>query len=165
NFKIELPTLLNGSGVSNLEAFAIIRDADDSFENAFKSVINVLEKIEDLKVPKKPGEFSRGNPKVGVFIMPDNSHPGMLEDLCLKTVKDTEAMECVKQFLDCAKKLENPPKTKDIPKAKVQAFLALMPNVPDSVGRGAQRKAQGKKIWNFDAAELSPLKDFLSQLK
>lgn len=160
NFKKEMPLLKKATGFNDLEAIGIIRDADDSFENAFKSVINVLEKIEDLKVPKKPGEFSQGNPKVGVFIMPDNSHPGMLEDLCLETVKDTEEMKCVKQFLDCAKQLENPPKEKDIPKAQVQTFLAVMPDVPNSVGRGAQ-----KKLWNFDAAELKPLKDFLSQLK
>lgn len=160
NFKKEMPLLKKATGFSDLEAIVIIRDADNSYQSAFESIKGVLEKIEGLQVPNKPGEFSRGNPKVGVFIMPDNSSPGMLEDLCLETVKDKEEMECVKQFIACAKQLKNPPKEKDIPKAQVQAFLAIKPDVPNSVGRGAQ-----KKIWNFDAAELNPLKVFLSQLK
>ncbi len=159
NFKKEMPLLKKATGFNDLEAIGIIRDADDSFENAFKSVNGVL-KENGLQTPKKPGEFSQGNPKVGIFIMPDNSNPGMLEDLCLETVKEAEEMKCVKQFLACAKQLENPPKEKDIPKAQVQSFLAIKSEVPNSVGRGAQ-----KGHWDFDSVKLDPLKVFLSQLK
>jgi hypothetical protein len=158
-FKNKMPALLSITGAGNLEAIAIIRDADDSSENAFKSVIGVL-KQNGLQTPEKPGEFCQGNPKVGVFIMPDNCSPGMLENICLETVKDAEEMECVDRFIDCVNELKKLPKEKDIPKARVQAFLAIKPDVPNSIGRGAQ-----KKHWDFDSAELNPLKDFLSQLK
>lgn len=83
----------------------------------------------------------------------------MLEDLCLETVKDEEGMECVNRFIDCANQLENPPKNKDIPKAKVQAFLAIKPGVFDMVGLGAK-----KKYWDFDSIALKPPKNFLSEL-
>ena len=95
----------------------------------------------------------------GVFIMPDNKNSGMLEDLCLETVKYEKGMECVNRFIICANRLEKPPKEKDIAKAKVQAFLAIMPGVFDKAGLGAQ-----KGYWDFDSAPLEPLKNFLSEL-
>jgi len=157
-FKKKIPVLLRTPGAGNLQAIAIIRDADDSFENAFKSVQGVL-KQNLLPAPKNPGEFTQGNPKVGVFILPDNFSPGMLENICLETVKNAEEMECVDRFIDCTRGLKKLPVEKDIPKARVQTFLAIKPDVPNSIGRGAQ-----KRHWNFDSPGLYPLKNFLSQL-
>ena len=159
NFKMEIPLLTRTTGFSGLEAIAIIRDADVSFTNTFKSVIGVL-KQNGLQTPNSPGEFSQGKPKVGVFIMPNNKSSGALETLCLETVKDAKEMDCVNLFIDCANQLENPPKEKDFDKAKVQAFLAIMPEVPNRLGIGAKRG-----YWDFDSAELAPLKNFLSELK
>jgi hypothetical protein len=158
NFKNSMPTLTRISGFNDLEAIAIVRDADDSCQGAFESVKGVL-KENSLLAPGRPGEFSQGYPKVGIFIMPDNKNSGMLENLCLETVKDKVGMKCVNRFIDCANQLENPPKNKDIAKAKVQAFLAIMPGVFDKVGLGAQ-----KRYWDFDSATLEPLKNFLSEL-
>jgi hypothetical protein len=157
NFRNSLPGLKNTSGFSNLDAFVVIRDADDSFENAFKSVKGVLEENK-FEPPIKAGEFSKGTPKVGIFIMPDNKRKGMLETLCMETVKNEEGMACVNPFIDCAKKLKEPPKTID--KAKALAFLAIKPDAENRVGIGAQ-----KHYWNFDADELKPLIDFLHRLK
>jgi hypothetical protein len=81
----------------------------------------------------------------------------MLENLCLETVRDAEAMACVNQLIDCAKKLEKLPK--NITKARAQVFLALMPDIANSVGRGAQ-----KGHWNFESSKLKPLIEFLYQL-
>jgi hypothetical protein len=158
NFKKNMPTFMKTPGFNDVEAIAIVRDADDSCTSAFQSVEGVLKENSFLP-PGRPGEFSQGNPKVGVFIMPDNVNSGMLEDLCLETVKEKEGMECVNRFIDCANQLENPPKEKDIAKAKVQAFLAIMPGVLDMVGLGAK-----KRYWDFDSATLEPLKNFLSEL-
>jgi hypothetical protein len=158
NFKNSMPILTRIPGFNEVEAIAIVRDADGSCRSAFDSIKGIL-KENGLLPPGKPGKFSQGNPKVGVFIMPDNRNSGMLEDLCLETVKDEEGMECVNRFIECANQLENPPKNKDISKAKVQAFLAIMPGVFDMVGLGAK-----KKYWDFDSATLEPLKNFLWEL-
>lgn len=158
NFKNNMPTLTRIPGFNEVEAIAVVRDADGSCRSAFDSVKGIL-KENGLLPPEKPGKFSQGNPKVGVFIMPDNKKSGMLENLCLKTVKDEEGMECVNLFVDCANQLTNPPKNKDIAKVKVQAFLAIRPGVFDMVGLGAK-----KKYWDFDSAALDPLKKFLSEL-
>jgi hypothetical protein len=125
--------------------------------------VGILEK-EGFTYPKKHGQFSKGNPKVGIFIMPGEAIEGtMLEDLCLKTVENHPAMKCVNEFATCVSTLENRPK--NISKAKVQVFrakvfLAAQPEVVDLVGLGAQ-----KKYWNFDSPSLDELKRFLSNLK
>jgi hypothetical protein len=49
--------------------------------------------------------------------------------------------------------------TEPLTKTKAQAYLALMPEIANSVGRGAQ-----KGYWNFDSSELTPLIHFINQL-
>ncbi len=162
NFKKKIPAFMNRPDFNKVEVLAVILDADKSCENTFKSITGTLKNV-NLQPPKRPGNFSEAKerPKVGVFIMPDNGGKGMLEDLCLKAIKekDREGMECVNKFLECAKKLQNPPEVHKSAKAKVQAFLSIMPEVPNSVGRAAQQKC-----WDFDSEELRPLKDFLHRL-
>lgn len=156
-FKTKLPALVRMSGFSDVEVLAIIRDADNNAKAAFKSIRNILKK-EKLEPPNQVNQFSNGTPKIGIFIMPGNSDAGMLEDLCLKTVKDYPAMACTGSFIDCVLNLENPPN--NIAKAKAQAFLAAMPKLANSVGVGAQ-----KGYWNFESEELTDLKSFIDKLR
>lgn len=156
-FKKRMPAFTVASGFRKLEMIAVIRDADENANDAFKSVTGVLRKI-GLKTPDKPGGYSSGVPMVGVFIMPDNSSGGMLEDLCLDTVKDHEAMNCVDEFIACTKRLKEGPK--NISKAKVQAFLATRSRDVNSLGLGAQMG-----YWNLESEKLQPLINFLNRLK
>ena len=177
NFKNEIPMFVKARGFGRLTKWAVIRDAEESEAiNAFKSARNILEKaLKELNesksldqkikylLPGSPGEFSSGSLPIGIFILPDNSQPGMLEDLCLKTVEDHPAMKCVNDFYGCCKKLKKPPENEA--KSKAEAFLAAMPKAmrktsEDGVGIGAQ-----KKYWNFDSEHLNPLKFFLSHLE
>ena len=87
--------------------------------------------------------------------MPGDFKKGMLEDLCLRTVKDHPALKCAEAFIECALKLNYPPK--NIAKAKAQAFLAVMPEIVSSVGIGAE-----KDYWDFGSDELKNLKIFLN---
>ena len=156
-FKNKLPALVRVSGFSDVEVLAIIRDADNNAEAAFKSIGDIMKK-ERLKPPNQVNQFSDGSPKIGIFIMPGNSDTGMLEDLCLKTVEHHPSMHCVEPFIDCISELENPPN--NITKAKAQAFLAAMPKLANSVGVGAQ-----KGYWNFNSEELTDLKSFINNLR
>lgn len=156
-FKDKLPALVKMSGFSDVEALAVIRDADKDANAAFDSVRHVLTK-EGLEPPARMNRFSDGNPVIGIFIMPGDSDRGMLEDLCLRTVKDHPAMECVNALINCTSRLTNPPKI--TVKAQAQAFLASMPTIVNSVGLGAQ-----KGYWNFDSSELSDLVSFIDNLR
>jgi len=176
NFKNEIPMLVKTRGFDGLKKIAVIRDAEKKEAvNAFKSAKNSLRKaLKELNeskplnqrikylLPDAPGIFSSGSPPIGIFIFPDNSRPGMLEDLCLKTVEDHPAMKCVNGFYDCCQKLKNPPK--NMAKSKAEAFLAAMPRpIRKTAGDGVGLAAQ-KGYWNFDSDHLNPLKFFLSQL-
>lgn len=156
-FKDKLPALVRMSGFSDVEVLAIIRDADNNAAAAFKSISNILKK-EGLKPATEVTQFSEGSPKIGIFIMPGNSDAGMLEDLCLKTVENHPAMDCVQLFANCISELEEAPN--NIVKAKAQAFLAAMPKDVNSVGVGAQ-----KGYWNFNSEELNDLKSFIDNLR
>ncbi len=166
-FPKKFPALLKTSGffapddsplVTHL---GIVRDKDK--DEAFKSISDIVATA-GLKPPTKHSTFSDGNPKVGIFIMPGTKVKGtMLEDLCLKTVENHKAMQCVNEFSSCVSALPTSPK--NISKAKVhvfkaQVFLATQPEIVDSVGLGAQ-----KKYWNFNSPALDELKQFLRNLK
>ncbi len=157
NFKSKLPALVRSSGFSDVQVLAVIRDADADASGAFESIKNILKK-EGLNPPSQMNQFSNGKPTIGIFIMPGNSDTGMLENLCLKTVKNDPAMECVKAFINCVSKLKEPPH--NMPKAEAQAFLAAMPKIANSVGLGAQ-----KGYWNFDSNEIADLKSFINTLR
>jgi len=159
NFKNKLPVILKTPGFSNVKKLAIIRDADKDDTNAFSSIVNILKKVEEkeLTLPKKKSSFSNGNPQIGIYIMPGNSNMGMLEDLCLETVKDHPAMKCVDSFYECVSKLTNPPKIPS--KAKAQAFLAAMPEIKQTVRAGAE-----KSYWDFNSPALDDLKEFINYL-
>ncbi len=166
-FKNKLPALKNVSGFFKADGspfvthLAVVRD--ENSDNAFASVTNILKK-EGFTPPKKHGLFSNANPKIGIFIMPGETVKGtMLEDLCLKTVENHKAMQCVEEFASCVSALPTSPK--NISKTKVhvfkaQVFLAAQPEVVDTVGLGAQ-----KKYWDFESPALEELKQFLSNLK
>src|SRR4030042_4664636 len=102
--------------------------------------------------------FSSDSPKIGIYVMPGSGEQGMLEDLCLKTVKGNPAMKCVDNFFECIRKRKIEPK--NISKAKVQVYLAAMPEIVNCIGLGAQ-----KKYWNFESNELSDIKSFLNNFR
>lgn len=156
-FREKLPALVKSSGFSDVEVFAVVRDADVDAYAAFESVRRILQK-ESSRPPEQMNQFSEGKPVVGVFIMPGDSDEGMLEDLCLRTVKEHPAMACVDGFIDCILQLENHPH--NMTKARAQAFLAAMPQIVNSVGIGAK-----KGYWKFDSDELTDLRSFIERLR
>jgi hypothetical protein len=161
-FKNRLPALpktpgfFGADGSVFVKHLAIVRDNDE--DNAFASIASIVTKT-GLTPPRRHGSFSDGNPHVGIFIMPGEHTGGtMLEDLCLETVTDHPAMECVGLFAECSQGLSEPPRNPS--KAKCQAFLAAQADIANSVGVGAQ-----KGHWNLGSPVLDELKAFLERLR
>ena len=160
NFKNEFPSIKNTPGFKNVKIIAIVMDADENSDGAFESICGTLRRYEKTppimtSPPVIKKEFTQKNPKIGVYIMPDNNSNGALEDLCLKTVEGHDKINCVEYFWKCVSKFDECPKNPS--KAKVQAFLASMPECAEHVGRGAE-----KSYWEFESKELNELKQFLS---
>lgn len=138
-----------------METFAVIRDANGDAKAVFNSIKDILKK-QNLNPPDRVNKFSESVPKIGVFIMPGRSEEGMLEDLCLSTVKDNPIMQCVDVYMDCISKIGVYPKNL----TKAQSFWAAMPKIAKSVGLGAQMG-----YWNFDSEVLVELKAFIENFR
>lgn len=166
-FKDKLPALklrpgfFQADGSSLVTHLVVIRDQNG--DNALSSIKEILKK-EGFTPPDNHGQFSKDHPKVGIFIMPGETVEGtMLEDLCLKTVEDHPAMDCINEFASCVSKLETTPKNISKSKTavfKAQVFLAAQPESVDSVGLAAK-----KHYWNFDSPALDELKHFLKNIE
>ncbi len=138
-------------------SLGVVRDADDSPEGALDSVKSALGAA-GLAVPDATLIPAGRNPRVSIMILPGPGQKGKLEDLCLKSVKDTCPMTCVEEhFQRLQDQCELIPK--DISKAKVEVYLGSQ-EIPDlRLGHAA-----AKGYWPFDHDAFDQLRDFLSQV-
>ena len=92
------------------------------------------------------------------MILPDYNSKGMLEDVCLDAIeKDNDpAIPCVEDFFECLN--HKGLKSKNISKAKVQAFLASREKPGFSIGVAAKRD-----YWPINDA-FNDIEKFLRQL-
>lgn len=161
NFNKVLPELLKLPGYSNIQSFGFVRDADKKkADSAFTSICNILKKC-NLPIPTEQ-KFVKQTDKIriAVFVMPDNSNMGMLEDLCLKSLTDNPIMQCVNQYMTCCNgnRISDTDKIEGA-KAKVQTYLATKKPIVNSLGLGAQ-----KGYWDFDHVCFNEIKEFIHEL-
>ena len=123
---------------------------------AFKSVCSALNKAK-LPEPDQIEEFAGSNPKVGVLVLPDNSTSGMLESLCLRSVENDPVMRCIDEYFSCVDRVDSLPK--NMPKAKVQAFLASRSEHVVHLGLAAY-----KGHWPWEHSAFDHVKKFLRNL-
>lgn len=144
----------------NITRIGFVRDADENSDGAFKSIQNILKEYSEIPCPLSREEnINETNAlHTGIFIMPDNSSKGALENLVLETVKDKKEYKCVENFIDCIPKYKTSNKNK-IAKASILAYLASQKNVVNSLGVGAQ-----KGYWDFEHVSLTQLRDFIIKL-
>ena len=89
---------------TKIKTLLIIIDANSKPQERFKQVIDAFNSISNFSLPEKPGVISRNSSKkfcVGIFLFPDNQHPGSLETLCtqaLKHQKLTEKNNCIRRY-------------------------------------------------------------------
>jgi hypothetical protein len=107
----------------------------------------------------RPGAASAVEIRTAVYVMPDGTSDGMLEDLCLRAMRQDAAMPCLDSYFNCLKTAGFEHATKAIAKARAHAFLASR-NQPDlRIGEAAKRR-----YWPFDAEAFKPLVDLLRTL-
>lgn len=159
NYQYELPAFLNDPGFAYVSAYAIILDADASAESTLKSTQKLL-KDYNQPCPLAHSAFASSDKvKVGIFIMPGNTAPGMLEDLCLRAVKDHPIMPSVEKYMTEVKTTMQEKAPKNESKAKVQVFLAAMSKPVPHLGVAAENK-----YWPFDSEAFSDLRNFIQEL-
>ena len=154
NFSQMMQTFPGISGFAQVESLGVIRDADQNAQSAFQSVCSALGNAH-LSVPERPLSIAGEKPRVSVFIWPDCQSVGTLETLCLLSVRDDPAMDCVEQYFEClTHQLETIPKT--LHKAHLHTFLASREKPGLRLGEAAE-----KGYWPWDHAVFEPIKRFL----
>jgi hypothetical protein len=96
--------------------------------------------------------------RVSIFVLPDDTSAGMLEDLCLAAVESDGAIECLNDYLacvllNCNRKPENPAK------ARVHAWLASQPRADLRLGEAAEAG-----YWPWDSGAFENLRRFITEL-
>jgi hypothetical protein len=139
-------------------ALGIIRDAEQNpAEAAFASVCSSLQKSK-LPIPTKINSVEGGEFKTGVFILPDCSSPGMLENLCLESVGDKPEVHCLEDYFACIEK-RGGTLPRNMTKAKAFAFLAAQDLNEPLIGTAAKAK-----IWPWEHPAFAMLQNFLRAL-
>ncbi len=160
NFKKSTENLLFLPNFEIVEKIILIRDADfgeNASENAFKSLQNALSKA-GFPCPIKQKQWTENATnkiQTAIYIMPNEGAEGMLENLCLESIKP-EQMKCIEMYLAC---MPEKPDNKNIPKAKIQVFLAAKKEPIYSLGTAAKRK-----FWDFENNIFQDLKNLLKNL-
>lgn len=126
NFGTRLQILIRGPGHENLLSVGIVRDADENPNGAFDSICSALN-ANELPVPLAPLQSIGDSPRIMVMILPGKGNKGMLEDLCLASIAEDPAMNCVEEYFRCLEEQIDPEVFPSNPaKARVRAFLSAM---------------------------------------
>jgi hypothetical protein len=148
-----LETLRLLPGFGDLDLLIVTRDADSNAAGALASVRSALGKA-NLGQPDRVGEYGGTEPAIGIWILPDGTNTGMLEDLCLASVTSDTAASCVDEFFNCLDKKGLVPK--NMSKARLHAFLSSREKPDLRLGTAAQ-----KGIWDWSSSSFAELKGFL----
>ncbi|MEK7398329.1 MAG: DUF3226 domain-containing protein [Candidatus Poribacteria bacterium] len=176
NLKPNFKLIVDRPNFGDVESILITRDADYSYENAFRSVCGILQdrrvieslinKGINLQIPESAWTFTKNTvPRICVAILPGINQTGALEELLLQTIDDDPMSDKSHNFIDDAKiTLDNSdyrpsPPPHRIGKAKVHAFLSTF-DKPDR----RQGEAANAGVWNFEHKALDPLRSILEEL-
>lgn len=145
---------------NTVSSLGIVRDADEDASGAFQSVCHALREAR-LPVPERPMSPVGEHPRITVMIIPGIERTGMLEDLCLDSVREDPAMPCIEQYFEClSQALADQEIPKNSAKAWVQTYLASRKSSVRDLGIAAQKGYWGD--WDHPAFEM--IRSFLEVL-
>lgn len=154
NLRRNLRALALSPQFAETVSLGVVRDADDNPKAAFQSVRDALQAA-NLPAPGRALVPAGDRPQVSVMILPEESAPGMLEDLCLGAVARDPAMLCVERYFACLQQ-EGLSLPDNMSKAKVQAFLASRRKSRLRLGVAAQ-----VGYWPWDEKAFEQVRSFL----
>jgi hypothetical protein len=160
NFKNKFPVYIQSEGaLAKIKNIGFVRDAEQlEAKSAFDSICSVLQKYA-LPCPTDLRKIIKDNDKkVNIFIMPNNNNCGMLEDLCIAAIKDTDVFTCVECFVKCYEnKIERG--KYNLAKAKILAYLSTRTPIVNALGLAAKQS-----VFDFTKPCFDDIKKFLKEL-
>ena len=160
NMRLFLRTLSALPEFRLVRSLAIVADANSDRDRRERRIRSALSDM-DLPIPAVPLEIeSDGRLKVAYLVVPHNKDRGMIEDVCLDSVRTDSAMECIDRYFECIGEADTPgPRQVWSSKARLHAFLASRDRPDLRIGEAAERG-----IWQFDNEAFDSLKDLLRML-
>jgi len=153
DFKENFAVLRKISGFSKIKSIGVVRDADLNPEGAFQSVCSALNNC-GIAAPTRPGVPSSGTPIVRIMIMPDENSNGMIETLCMRSVRNDPVMPCVESYFKCLQGIGKAHNRMD--KARIHVYLASREDPSKRLGESALAG-----YWPFESEIFDSLKQFL----
>ncbi len=126
-----IENLLDFMGLEILEpgrrAVGILVDANEDLTARWSAVANRLRE-EHIEVPDGPetgGSIVDGSPRIGIWLMPDNSSPGELEDFVSEMIPaDDPVWPLAQDYIDGIPREDRKFTEKKIQRAKLHAWLS-----------------------------------------
>ena len=113
------------------KAVGILVDANDDLDARWSAVADRLRE-ENIEVPSNPeltGIIIDSTPRVGIWLMPDNTSPGELENFVSKMIPgDDPVWPRSEDYIDSIPKTDRKFTEKKILRAKIHAWLATREN-------------------------------------
>ena len=124
------------------QALGIIVDADGDLSARWEAVAHRL-RIENIRVPDAPdpdGTIIEGNPRVGIWLMPDNASAGELEDFIADMIPPNDPVWPLSaDYIDCIPTAHKKFAANKETRAKVHAWLAAREN-PRPMGQAIRAR-------------------------
>lgn len=162
NLRGRIKALVNTPGFWRVTSLGVVRDADGARQSALQSVRDALAAA-GLPAPTGEGVRTPGGPDVTVLILAPagtdasrSAQTGKIEDLCLASVRDDPAMECIRTYFECLNNRGVRPR--DLAKAKVQAFLASRLQPGKRIGEAAEAG-----YWPWESPVFGDVRRFLEE--
>jgi len=156
NFLLDLTIM---DKFDEVDTIVIARDAEKDAEAAKDSIQTSMTKAE-IPLPEKSFEYTANDTmKTAFMIFPGpKQKDGTLEDLCLSTVEGDPLLECVDDYLECAKT-----KGERFPRAHKNKLYCFLAGKDDFIGSriGLAFKA---KVWPPDHLALEPFKRIIQEM-
>ena len=127
----QVPTRLKESG---MERLGVLVDADENAQSRWEQLRDRLRNAGYSGIPDSPGQSGtiveigdeNRSVRLGIWIMPDNRLPGMIEDfLAFLVPKDDTMLPRVDRFLAGISAQERLFPEAHLPKARIHAYLAV----------------------------------------
>ena len=160
NLRSFLRTFRTSPGFRDIRSLAIVADADSDRERRERRIRSALSDM-SLPTPDSPLEIASDSQlKIAYLVIPHGRENGMIEDVCLDSISDDPAMDCIERYFECiGESVTSGPREVWSSKARLHAFLASRDRPDLRIGEAADAG-----VWNFDHESFLPLKDLLKSL-
>lgn len=133
NLQNVLPVIASLPEFSSLKGLGIEGDAEDSADDAFRSVSNLISRCNEsngtrLANPSQPCLAAGSDPRVVVWITPRGADRGSIEDIALRSIANHNQLECIERFIECAQACPGQSVHHLPSKPRVYSYIAIQRN-------------------------------------